>query len=509
MATTIGTEVTTPGDRPVVEPGGAAEGAGNRVVPTQVHTVVIGAGSGGLTVAVGLAARGKRVALVEVGHVGGDCTNVGCVPSKTLIHQARTLGAQDSAAALAHVRRKRDDLREREAREFGSLANVDLVAGRARLLPPSRGTSRGARHAVAVATPDGAEHVIRSANVVIATGARPRVLDVLGLPAERLLTNETIFDLADAPQHLVVVGGGVIGMELAFAFRRLGSRVTVVTLQDRVMERSLPDVGEALAGSLARHGIDLHTSARVESYDEATHTLRIDDGGTGAVLDGVDRVLLAVGRQRNVQGMGLEEAGLRLDPDGAVPTDGYGRTPVAGLWAVGDVTRTAAHTHSANAQGRRVVQRIAFGWLPARTPEPAYPTATFSDPEVATAGTMREQLTRCHPDLITRVRVDLAKDTDRGYTDDTPEAFVVVDAIRLTGTVVGATIVGPRASEMAPLFALAVQERISLFRLFRLVQPYPTFSSGVQKVADAFVADTLGNLVREIRGYLRHRWARR
>jgi pyruvate/2-oxoglutarate dehydrogenase complex dihydrolipoamide dehydrogenase (E3) component len=477
---------------------------------TTVDAVVIGAGSGGLTVAVGLAARGRQVALVEAGHVGGDCTNVGCVPSKTLIHQARTLGAGGAATALAHVRRKRDDLRERETREFGSLANVELVAGRARLLPPADRRRPASRHAVAVTTRDDEEHVIGTTHVVVATGARPRELDVPGLPGHRRLTNETVFDLPDAPGHLVVLGGGVIGMELAFAFRRLGSRVTVVTVADRVMERSLPDVGEALAGSLARHGITLHAGARADSYDEATRTLRIVDGtGAGTDLPGVDHVLMAVGRRRSTDDLGLAEVGVRLDAGGAVPTDGYGRTAVAGLWAVGDVTRTAAHTHSANAQGRRVVQRIALGWLPARSPEPAYPTATFSEPEVATAGTMREQLTRCHPDLVTRIRVDLATGTDRGYTDDTPVAFLVVDAIRLTGTVVGATIVGPRASEMAPLFALAVQERISLYRLFRLVQPYPTFSSGVQRVADAFVVDTLGNLRREVVGYLRHRWARR
>jgi pyruvate/2-oxoglutarate dehydrogenase complex dihydrolipoamide dehydrogenase (E3) component len=504
MVASIGTETATPRARPAAAP--EANGGG---VPTQVDTVVIGAGSGGLTVAVGLAARGKRVALVEAAQVGGDCTNVGCIPSKTLIHRARTDGSQDPVAALAHVRRKRDELRDRETREFGSLPNVDLVAGRARLLPPSRRARRTCRRAVAVTTPDGAEHIIRSEHVVVATGARPRVLDVPGLPAARLLTNETVFDLADAPGHLVVVGGGGIGMELAFAFRRLGSRVTVVTVADRVMERSLPDVGEALARSLARHGIALHVGTRVDSHDETTRTLRVvDRSGSRTDLEQVDNVLMAVGRQRATDHLDLEAVGVVLDPDGAVPTDGYGRTRVAGLWAVGDVTRTAAHTHSANAQGRRVVQRIALGWLPARSPEPAYPTATFSEPEVATAGTMRERL-RCHPDLITRIRVDLATRTDRGYTDDTPEAFVVVDAIRLTGTVVGATIVGPRASEMVPLFALAVQERISLFRLFRLVQPYPTFSSGVQKVADGFVADTLGNLPREIGGYLRHRWARR
>jgi dihydrolipoamide dehydrogenase len=469
-------------------------------MPDTFHTVVIGAGSGGLTIAVGVANLGKPVAVVEALQVGGDCTNVGCVPSKTLIHQVAERGSAEPAAVLAEVRRKRDALREKETHEFGALPNLSLVFGRARLLGRSR---------VAVALPDGGERVLTAQHIVIATGARPRRLDIPGLPPERTLTNETVFELPAAPRHLAILGGGVIGMELAFAFRKLGSRVSVVTTAPRVMDRHIPEVSEALVEALREREIRVLAGASAHSYDEAAATLRVEQGGTIIGLDGVDYVLVAIGRQRNVEGLGLEAAGVRFDPKEGIATDGYGRTNVPGIYAIGDVTPTSAFTHSANAQGRRVAQRILFPLLPARAPEPLYPSATFSDPEVATAGLSQRQIAaRYHPSLVRRIRVDLVTQTDRGYTDDLRRGFIIVDAVRLTGTILGVTIVGPRASEMISLFTLAIQERLSLYKLYRVVYPYPTFSSGIQKVADAFLRETLPNLPAELGAYLRYRFAR-
>jgi pyruvate/2-oxoglutarate dehydrogenase complex dihydrolipoamide dehydrogenase (E3) component len=200
---------------------------------------------------------------------------------------------------------------------------------------------------------------------------------------------------------------------------------------------------------------------------------------------------------------------VQFDPRTGIATDSYGRTNIPHIYAIGDVTPTSAFTHSANAQGRRVAQRIAFPWLPARAPEPYYPSATFSNPEVATAGMRQEQIAAQYPPgLIRRIRVDLVTQTDRGYTDDLQRGFIIVDAVRLTGQILAATIVGPRASEMISLFTLAIQERISLYKLYRVVYPYPTFSSGIQKVADAFLRETLPKLAAEIPAYLRYRWAR-
>lgn len=464
------------------------------------HTIVIGAGSGGLTVAVGLANLGKPVAVIEALHVGGDCTNVGCVPSKTLIHQAELRGRADAAGALAEVRRKRDALREKETHEFGEVPNLSLIFGRARLLGAGR---------VALELPAGGERTLTAKQIVIATGARPRTLAIEGLPAARMLTNEQIFELPVLPQHLAVLGGGVIGMELAFAFHKLGSQVSVITSAPRVMDKFIPEVAQALGESLHERGIAVYAGASARSYDEASQTLQIERAGQPIALAEVDYLLVAIGRQRNLDGLGLAAAGVQYSERGGIATDSYGRTNVPGIYAIGDVTGSSAFTHSANAQGRRVVRRIAFPWLPARAPEPFYPSATFSDPEVATAGMSQQQIAaRYHPGAVKRIRVDLVTQTDRGYTDDLRQGFIVVDALRLTGQILAATIVGPRASEMISLFTLAIQQRLSLYTLYSVVYPYPTFSSGVQKVADAFLRETLPRLASELPAYLRYRWAR-
>ncbi|HMP42110.1 MAG TPA: FAD-dependent oxidoreductase [Roseiflexaceae bacterium] len=467
---------------------------------TTHHTIVIGAGSGGLTVAVGLANLGKSVALIESLHVGGDCTNVGCVPSKTLIHQAGEHGAHDPAAVLAEVRRKRDALREKETHEFGTLPNLNLIFGRARLT----GTNR-----VVVTLPQGGERTLTARQIVIATGARPHTFAIAGLPAERMLTNENVFELSTTPHHLAIIGGGVIGVELAFAFRKLGSRVSLIDRGPGILKRHVPEAAQAVEESLRTHGVALCFEAAVHAYDPASRTLRIDHKGRPIRLEGVDYVLIAAGRERNLTTLGLEELGIHSSNRAGIVTDSYGRTNVPGIYAIGDVTATSAFTHSANAQGRRVVQCIAFPWLPARTPEPFYPSATFSDPEVATAGMQQAQIAqRYHPQLIKQIRIDMVTQTDRGYTDDLQQGFIRVDALRLTGKILSATIVGPRASEMISLFSLAIQEGISLYRLYRVVYPYPTFSSGIQKVADTFLRDTLTNLAGEIKAYLRYRWMR-
>jgi dihydrolipoamide dehydrogenase len=464
------------------------------------HTIIIGAGSGGLTVAVGLANLGKQVAVIEALHVGGDCTNVGCVPSKNLIHLAdeRRLPVAD---VLAEVRRKRDALREKETHEFGELKNLALIFGRARL--------RDSTHVV-VALPEGGERELTAQNIVIATGGRPRKMPLPGLPDARALTNESVFELPVVPQHLAILGGGVIGMEMAFAFRKLGSQVSVVTTAPSVMDKFIPEVGAALGEALREQGIAAYAKASATSYDEASQTLCIEQGGKQIALAGVDYVLMAIGRQRNLEGLGLAAAGVQFDERAGIATDSYGRTNLPNIYAIGDVTPTSAFTHSANAQGRRVVQRIAFPWLPARSAEPFYPSSTFSDPEVATAGMSQEQIAKkYHPRLIKRIRVDLVTQTDRGYTDDLKQGFIIVDAVRLTGKILAATIVGPRASEMISLFTLAISNGLSLYKLYGIVYPYPTFSSGILKVADAFLRETLPQIKSELPSYLIYRWARR
>lgn len=451
-------------------------------------TIVIGAGSGGLTVAVGLAALGRAVALIEADAVGGDCTNVGCIPSKTLIHLAEQRD-HDAAAVLATVQRKRDHLRDEETEWVGHTPHLTLIHGRAQFV---------GRKQLEVSH-DGRIEQLSADTIVIATGSRPRTITIPGLPPERLLTNESVFEQADAPRHLAIVGAGVIAMELGFAFRKLGSRVTIVSQERRVLSSSAPEAAAVLQETLAAQQIAVRYGVSVTGYDPLSETLQLSSGA----VEQVDRVLLALGRVRNIDRLGLERAGVRFDPAGGIPVDRRGRTNVSGIYAVGDVTPDSHWTHSANAQGRIVVQSIAFPLLPAPR-RPLYPSATFSDPEVAQVGLSMAQIERrYHPGLIKTMRVEL-KTTDKGYTEGLERGFVQIYALRLSGRILGATIVGPRASEMISLLTLAITERISLYKLFRLVYPYPTLSLAIQKAADLYVRETLSNLPGELRAVARY-----
>lgn len=461
---------------------------------THISTVVIGAGSGGLTVAIGLAALGREVALVEAGAIGGDCTNVGCIPSKTLIHLAEQHAARegtpgDAAVVLATVQARRDHLRDEETVMVQQVDHLRLVRGRAEFVGPKL---LEVRHADAVQR-------FSADQIVIATGSRARQITIPGLSPERVLTNENVFDQRDAPAHLAIVGSGVIAMELAFAFRKLGSRVTIVTQDQRVLASGVAEASAVLEESLREQGIDVCFEATAVGYSELTRTLRI----SGGAVEDVDTVLLALGRVRNIDRLGLQRAGVQFDLATGIPVDRRGRTNVPGIYAIGDVTPDSFWTHSANAQGRAVVQSIAFPLLPAPR-KPLYPNATFSDPEVANVGMLPDQIARrYHPGLIKTLRIDL-KTTDKGYTEGLERGFIQIYALRLTGRILGATIVGPRASEMISLLTLAITERISLYKLFRLVYPYPTLSLGIQKAADLFVRETLPHLPGELRAVTRY-----
>ena len=468
---------------------------------THFQTIVIGAGSGGMTVGVGLAALGKDVAMIEGHHVGGDCTNVGCVPSKTLIHEAKNFKpGMNPDDALRTTVRKRNELRDKETEEVKEIENLTFIEGMAKFT---------ASKTLEVTNNTDEATSYTAENIVIATGARPRQLKIDGLPDERYMTNIELFDLETAPKHLVIVGAGVIALEMAFAFEKLGTKITLFALDKRALMTAIPEAAEAIQASLDRKGITSHYGATAKSYDEATQMLTLNQGETEITVNDVDKVLVAIGRVRNVDSLGLEQAGVKSDSRTGILVNSFGETNVKGVYAIGDVTPTSAFTHSANAQGRRVTQRIAFPYLPMAKQEPLFPSATFSDPEVATVGlTVAELENSCHPEAIKRIRVDLKGNTDRAYTDGIEEGFIIVDAVRLTGRILHATIVAPHASEMISFFTLAMSQKISLYKIYRLVYPYPTFSSGILKVGDFFMRETLTNLPKEIGAYLRYRFAK-
>jgi dihydrolipoamide dehydrogenase len=463
-------------------------------------TIVIGAGSGGMTAAIGLAGLGRKVALIEGHHVGGDCTNVGCVPSKTLIHLAKNFKpGMNADEVLQEVICKRDALRNKETEEVEHLENLTFIRGMATFAAPKKLSITG----------NGIRRELTADNIVIATGAHPRMIDIPGLPEEMILTNESLFDITNLPRHLVIVGAGVIALEMAFAFQKLGSKVTMFALDKRPLMTAIPEASEVMDAELKRRGITLYCGTVAKACDVSTHSLILQSGDEEITLQDVDKVLVAVGRVKNLESLGLEQAGVKWDARTGVHVNFFGETNVKGVYAIGDVTPTSAFTHSANAQGRRVVQRIAFPYLPLAKKEPLFPNATFSDPEVATVGLTQKEIGETyHPSVVKRIRVDFKDHTDRGYTDGIENGFIVVDAVRLTGQILHATIVGPYASEMISFFTLAMSQKISLYKIYRLVYPYPTFSSGILKVADFFMRATLPNPRKELAAYLKYRFAK-
>ena len=481
------------------------------------HTVVVGAGAGGLTVAVGLARLGRRVALVEAAHVGGDCTNVGCIPSKTLIELARRvadLPAQErqaaAVAALAETRRRRDALRGHEEGWLADIEGLTLVRGRARLV-----RARGTTPDVLVTATDGSEQRLRAGRVVLATGSQALVPALPGLHSDDgrppgVLTNATVFDLRSPPAHLALMGAGVIGCELAFAFARLGSRVTLLEMADRLLPASEAAASAVVHARLEALGVSVMTDTTVRGFAASIGTVEVTRAAAGAAeeattVSGVDRLLVAVGRRPASDALGLKEAGVRLDGRGAVIVDGAYRTTVAGVFAIGDLIG-GAFTHVAHAHGRRLVRYLTLPWPLAREGDHAY--VAFTEPEVGQVGPTLAQLRRRWPDQLLAVhKVDLA-DTDRGITMGLRDGFVQLVALRGSGRLLAATVVAPDAAEMLPLLTWAQRRRVSLWQLLRLEVAYPALSEAVRKAADAFVFASLPRLHRELGAYLRWRWQR-
>jgi pyruvate/2-oxoglutarate dehydrogenase complex dihydrolipoamide dehydrogenase (E3) component len=448
--------------------------------PTRIYrAAVIGAGSGGLTLAIGLAGLGNDVVLIEGGDIGGDCTNVGCIPSKSLLHAARS-GIDDP---LARTRAKRDDLARREHEEIAEHERIHLVRGWASL------TAERGPHVVRV--DDGhSTRLVRAEHVVIAGGSQPVTIDIDGLDPERVVTNEELFELASPPSGLLIVGGGAIAIEMATAFAALGTRVDIVELQDRLLASEDALITEVVERSLRSQGVRLHLGTTVARFDDTTARL-----ANGAAVEGVDRVLMAIGRRPRLDRLGLGDAGVATTAAG-IGTDDWGRTSVDGIWAVGDITGATLTTHGAGAVARRTVRAIALPRLPKVGRVGAIPNATYGEPEMASVGMSLEDLDHIRESSRRRIVVDHA-DVDRGYTDDITDGRLVVDVERFTGRILRAAIVGPGATDLIGMFTIAIDNGIGLRKLFGTVHPYPSHAEIIRQAADDFALATYPNLHRE------------
>jgi len=449
------------------------------------HLVVIGGGTGGLVTAAIAAALGARVALVERHLMGGDCLNVGCVPSKALIrasrswHEASTSAARfggprvagpgDFGAAMERLRRVRSDLSDVDsAQRFKSLG-ADVFLGSGSFTAPDALEVDGTR--------------LRFRRVVLATGARPAVPPVQGLADVGYVTNETVFNLTARPERLLVIGCGPIGCELAQAFARLGSRVTMLQRSPRILPRDEPDAASVVHRSLERDGVAIICGATVSraEHSESEKVLHYTVGGVSQSVSG-DEILVAAGRAPQVEGMGLEAAGVAFTARG-VTVDDHLRTTNRRVYAVGDVASKYPFTHAADAHARIVVQNaLLFGRK--RVSALVMPWCTYTSPELAHVGHSSESAKHAGIAVDT-VTVPLTS-VDRAVLDGEDEGFLSVHLRRGSDRLVGATLVAEHAGDLIGELSVSLTNRLSLGQVGAAIHPYPTQAEVFRKAADAW-----------------------
>jgi pyruvate/2-oxoglutarate dehydrogenase complex dihydrolipoamide dehydrogenase (E3) component len=459
--------------------------------------VVVGAGTAGLVSAAGAAGLGARVALVERALMGGDCLNVGCVPSKALLRAARAAaGARaaggygvrvppgtevDFPVVMERMRRLRASIAPNDsARRFRELG-VDVFLGHGRFVAPDAIQVEGRR--------------LSFVRAVIATGARAAAPPIPGLAEAGYLTNETVFALTELPRRLVVIGGGPIGCELAQAFARFGSHVTLLQRSAQLLPREDADAARFVERALERDGVELFVGARATGAEPAVGGTRVlfERAGERDARE-VDAILVGVGRAPNVEDLGLETARVAYDEREGVRVDDRLRTTNSRVYAAGDVCSARKFTHVSDAHARLVIRNALFGGR-ARVSALVVPWCTYTDPELAHVGLYESEARRRGVPVRTFVQ-DLA-DVDRAVLDG-DEGFVKVHVRKGTDRILGATIVARHAGEMLSEITLAMVGGMGLAKLAETIHPYPTQAEAVRKVADAWNRTRLTPLAKRV-----------
>lgn len=436
----------------------------------KVDLVVIGAGSGGLSVAAGAAQLGLKVVLFERGEMGGDCLNYGCVPSKALIaaadkaHQARTPGlgvgaadpVVDFAAVMAHVRQTIAAIAPVDSQERFEGLGVRVVRAGARFVDDR--------------TVVGGDVRVRARKIVIATGSRAAIPPVPGLEAVPFLTNETIFELTERPRRLIILGGGPIGVELGQAFRRIGSQVVIVD-SGPLLGREDAEASRVVLDQLRADGVDLRPRTRA---------VRVEAGGEGPRLivegpdgeDGIDgsHLLVAAGRRPTVSGLDLDKAHITYNDQGIL-TDRSLRSSNRRVHAVGDVAGRGQFTHLAGAHASLFVRRGIFA-LPVDADALAVPRVTYCDPELAAIGLSEVEARKAHGDDV-RVETFPFHENDRAVAEGDVRGFGKLITTG-KGKVLGVVLVGRHAGDHIHIWALTLSAGLKLSALTGMIAPYPT-----------------------------------
>lgn len=457
-----------------------AEPATRRI---RTDVCVIGAGSGGLSVAAGAVQMGARVVLLEGHRMGGDCLNFGCVPSKALIAAGRQAQAMRSgekygvapvmpevsySAAKDHVHRVIETIAPVDSQERFEGLGVEVIRDFGRFVSKTEVQA--------------GDTVIEARRFVIATGSRPFVPPIPGIDDVPHYTNETIFDLRDKPAHLIVIGGGPIGMEMAQAHRRLGSEVTVLE-GARALGKDDPELAAVVLETLKSEGVRIIEGAQVVKVSGGAGAIAVETAD-GQLIEG-SHLLVAVGRKANVEKLDLDRAGIAHDR--AVKVGPDLRTTNRRVYAVGDVAGGLQFTHVAGYHAGIVIRAILFG-LPAKARTAHIPWATYTDPELAQVGMTEAEARRAHGAKLEVVRFPF-HENDRAIADGKTSGFIKVMVVR--GRPVGASIVGAQAGELIGLWALVIANGMKMSAIANMVAPYPTLGEVSKRAAGAYFSPRL------------------
>jgi pyruvate/2-oxoglutarate dehydrogenase complex dihydrolipoamide dehydrogenase (E3) component len=463
------------------------------------NLVVIGGGTAGLVCAAGAAGLGAKVALIERHLLGGDCLNMGCVPSKALIrasravHDVRSAGAfgilvgeaptVDFAVVMERMRRLRSEISSHDsARRFRDDLGVDVYFGAATFVESDCVTVNGTR--------------LFFHRAAICSGARAASLPIPGLAESGYLTNESVFELTELPPRLAVIGGGPIGCELAQAFARFGSRVTIIEQAPQILGREDHDASGILHEALVREGIELQLGAKISAIERHGNErlVNLEIAGHSRTLI-VDQILIGVGRSPNVSGLNLEKAGVAYDQHNGIDVDETMQTTNPRIYAAGDVCSPFKFTHTADAQARIVIANALFKGRQKSTIL-TIPWCTYTDPEIAHVG-MYEQEAIGKGLEVTTLTISLT-DVDRAVLDGDTDGFARVHLKKGSDRILGATIVARHAGEMINELSLAITSGLGLSAIGKTIHPYPTQAEVIRKLADAYNRTRLTPFVKKV-----------
>lgn len=460
---------------------------------------IIGGGSGGLSVAAGAAQMGADTVLFERAEMGGDCLNTGCVPSKALLSagkaayyakgkpvmgiKANTDDMVDFAAVNAHVHDVIASIAPHDSVERFEGIGVKVIQANASFISKNK---------VSGIDKDGTEVTVKARYFVVATGSHAWVPPITGVEEVDYLTNETIFQLQERPEHLIIIGGGPIGVEMAQAHRRLGSRVSVVDLGP-IMFRDDPEIVARLKRQLEAEEINFYEHVQINQVRaaknpaaESTSTIEVELD-SGEVLAG-SHLLVAVGRRPNLEGLKLENAGVEVNPKGIV-TDNRLRSSNKRIFAIGDVAGRHQFTHMAAYHGSIAIQNMLFK-IPAKVAEHAVPWVTYTDPEMAQTGMNLPEAMMKYGAGEIRYKDWELKENDRAHAERRTDGVLRIITTK-KGHVLGATILAPHAGEMIHTWTMAIQKRMKISAIASAIAPYPSYSEASKRAAGSFFTEQL------------------